>query len=154
MRSMGGQMIEQKLVPAPGHIAVVREFVEEVISKVQRDDGTEIGLIRPDYERDYTQRINPWALVVGVGAPRITDYGTTVQPPCALGDKVLISQIGRYIELTASTGQKEMIYVLPFEGVNATMKYVCSVCKSEMQDDPKGRCPKGCKDIHRAEVSL
>jgi co-chaperonin GroES (HSP10) len=122
--------ISQAFKPAPGRIAVVREAVDIALARVKRDDGTEVEIVGADgalYATDveYRRAINPWALVVGVGDPRLTDYGTTIVTDVKPGDKVLIAEIGKNVKLSAADGQEDYIYVLPFEGVIGTLEWAC-----------------------------
>lgn len=125
--------IKQAFKPAPGRIAVVREAVDVALARVKRDDGTEVEIVGADgalYATDveYRRAINPWALVVGVGDPRLTDYGTTITTDVKPGDKVLIAEIGKNVRLSAADGQEDYIYVLPFEGVMGSLQWECGAC--------------------------
>lgn len=148
-------MIRNIVVPAPGNVAVIREHVDEIISKVKTDDGREVAIIRTDENQEHAQRINPWALVVGVGPDRIDRHsGAAVAAPCKPGDKVLIAQVGRYIELRTPDGERQMMYVVPFEGVIAVAKWECSLCLAKFEAEPAERaCPNGCQDIVRPSVA-
>jgi hypothetical protein len=142
--------IKQAFKPAPGRIAVVREEVDEALKRVKRDDGSEVAIYGADgplnaTDKDYRRDTNPWALVVGVGESRLTDYGTTIGTDFLPGDRVLIADIGRYVELTATDGQRERIYVLPFEGVMGALEWACGadgcgyVSRREFAECPQ--CP-------------
>lgn len=122
-------MIKQAFTPGPGRVAVVREAVDEALSTVRREDGTEVkivgaagGLYSTDVE--YRRAINPWALVVGVGAARKTDYGTTIETDIRPGDKVLVAEVGKNVQLAAGD-EVDYIYVVPFEGVVGTLEWAC-----------------------------
>lgn len=148
-------MIRNFVQPAPGNVCVVRDRVEEVVSRVSTLAGGVAEIVRPEDERAYMQKVNPWALVVGVGASRRTQYGTTIDAPCAEGDRVLIAQVGKYVELRDDNGETEYLYVLPFEGVSAAMRYRCTICKSAFTTEPDGRrCPSGCKDVDKVAFAV
>lgn len=139
--------------PAPGRIAVVREAVMEALSVVEREDGTKVEIVGADgdmYSTDvqYRKAINPWALVVGVGEPRRTDYGTTIETDVQEGDKVLISEVGRSVPLETADGEKDYVYVLPFEGILGVLEWACDKpgcgyrARREPQDGLCLKCPR------------
>lgn len=72
-------------IPA-GQVMVVRDRVEKahgeyVASRVVRDDGSSATILGTQYRGDMEQTFQPWATVLMVGDPYITDYGQTIQPP-------------------------------------------------------------------------
>jgi co-chaperonin GroES (HSP10) len=141
------EMIRNTVIPAPGNIAVLHEHIEET---------TRGGIIRPEDIRQDMQRVNPWALVVGVGDPRQTQYGTTITTNVKPGDKVLVGQHGREVEIDTPDGEQEFLYVVPFEGILASLGWQCSICgwKTNQTDGPKvDRCINGCKDIQHPTLA-
>ena len=76
-------VIEEFEVPA-GYVLVARDKVAETWDKG--------GLIAATGDRvQMLQQFEPWATVLLVGPPRVTDYGTTIHPPnVKAGQRVLI----------------------------------------------------------------
>jgi hypothetical protein len=151
--------IKHTVIPSPGNCIVVREHVDEYAARFTDKDGKQSGILRTEDQQALEQRINPWALVVGVGAPKITRDGLTIEAPCKLGDKVIAAQVGRYIDLRTPDGEVEYLYVIPFEGVIAKLGYRCTVCGLEIQsfgtettertDVRTLSCPNGCKTLDK-----
>lgn len=144
-------MIKQVFEPQPGRIAVIREAVSEIAKKVTREDGSEVNIFRTEESQEFEKKINPWALVVGVGAPRVTDYGTTITTDVERGNQVLVGEVGRNVPLVAADGSVDYIYVLPFEGVLGTLAHKCDKCeftwriKNDAKEQPaldEIACPK------------
>lgn len=128
--------MKQMLTPQPGRIAVIRDEAEEFWNK-------ELGWVKIDDTKDFERKINPWALVVGVGDPRVTDYGTTVTTDVKAGERVLIGEVGRTVTLKTADGQAGNVYVLPFEGVLARLEWECEKCEWHGRIEPEdGKCPE------------
>lgn len=122
--------MKQTFTCMPGKIAVVREKVSETYDKA--------GLLaRPETEREFASRVNPWALVVGVGGPKKTDHGTVIVTSVVPGDKVLVAQVGMSVFLDDGEGG-DWIYVVPFEGVLGKLVENCETCDALAVE---GKCP-------------
>lgn len=128
-------MIHQRFTPAPGRIAVIRDEADEFWSE-------EFGWVKVDDTKEFEKKINPWALVVGVGASRVTDYGTTISTDIQPGERVLIGEVGRTVVLKTSDDKAGSIYVLPFEGVLGRLEWQCDKCKASCRVEPENdKCP-------------
>lgn len=132
----------QKFVPAAGKVAVVREYLADVASTVVRDDGTAVQIFKTDETATFERKVNPWALVVGVGPEKITESGRVVPQPCEPGDRILVGQIGVSAELRAGD-QMETVFVLPFEGVLGRLESTCTVCERVYRTTAPEQCHCG-----------
>lgn len=90
-------------IPA-GQVMVVRDHVERaalahtaaenqpvVLSTVLDPEGKEVKILGEEWRGEMMQAFQPWATVLMIGDPYITDYGQTIQPPPVYpGTRVLI----------------------------------------------------------------
>lgn len=112
----------------PGHVMVVRDRVEAVdsnvvLSKVTRDDGQAVPIFGSEDRRDLMQTFQPWATVLMVGDPYITDFGQTIQPPPVKpGMRVLIvATAAEDIDLEAD-GQSMRVTLVGFRAIKLWRK--------------------------------
>lgn len=132
-------MIRQEFKPDRGKIAVMRE-AETALVKRARAAGIEVS----DETLHYEKRANPWAFVVGVGEPRVTEHGTTITTDVQAGDRVIIAEVGKNVPLTTADGQIDFVYVIPFEGVMGILQWRCTAegCTYLSRTEPEdGECP-------------
>lgn len=119
----------------------------EYASEVHGPDGKAVKIWRPTdkWMSESAERrtvTNPWAFVVGVGAPRQTDYGTTITTDIQPGEKVMVAEVGRTVVLQTADGEAGSIFVLPFEGVLGKLRWKCAACKWISTIEPKDqKCP-------------
>ncbi len=132
--------MKQTFSPQPGKVAVILE----ASVTLKRAAASDIEVL--DETEKYEKWINPWALVVGVGAPAIADTGREITTDVKPGEKVAISQVGRNLPLVSADGQVEYVYVLPFEGILGRLERECEKCgftSRESADDMEcPQCPK------------
>lgn len=135
-------VLKQKFTPNPGRIAVVREAMSVDVARAER-----AGLAVADETRDYAKRANPFALVVGVGEPEVTQYGTTIYTDILPGDMVAVAEVGKYLTLDDGEGG-DTIYVMPFGGVLGRLTFHCDSCGFESRTRPESapKCPQ-CPDL-------
>lgn len=116
--------IWRRYSPADGRVVVVRDRQPEigenyVASMVRGPEGQMVPILGTQWQRDVAQQFEPWATVLMIGDARVTDWGTTINPPKKIkeGSRVLIAPTGgRDVELSA--GEIKMtITVIPFEGI-------------------------------------
>lgn len=138
--------MRQRFAPAAGKLAVIFEAVSEVVKEIETVDGKKTALYQTEEAAAYRKQVNPWALVVGVGGPRVSDTGRLIETDVKAGEKVAISQVGRNLPLVAADGQIEYVYVLPFEGVLGTLERECEKCgtvsRESVDDLECPACPK------------
>lgn len=112
--------VTQVLVPNPGKIVVVRERATETYGPNSRVYKTETDV-------EWESAVNPFSLVVGVGEPETTQYGTQITTTVQIGDKVVVAQVGMNVPLVAN-GKIDYVYVLGFNGVVGRLELVCGAC--------------------------
>lgn len=129
--------MKQGFVCEPGRVAVVRE------KSVVQQQYEKAGLAVSEADAKWHEKINPWAFVVGVGAPRVTERGTLIETGIKEGMKVLVGEVGRYVEMLTADGSVDFIYVLPFEGVLGRLVHECEKCGWKSEYEPEdGLCPE------------
>ena len=111
--------MKQEFIPNNGRIAVVREAAAPKWKLGQ------LELDKTDETKEYQTKANPWALVVGVGKPEVTAYGTKITTHIEPGDKVAVAQVGLYLPLETSDGVTDWIYVVPFDGIMGSVQARC-----------------------------
>lgn len=120
-------------IPA-GEIMVVRDQIETrespgdtrgdyVASKILGLDGEMKQIIGTKWQGDVAQTFQPWATVLMVGDPLVTDYGHTINPPpIKAGMRVLIAAtVASDIDLEAG-GQTMRVTLIPFRAVKLWRK--------------------------------
>lgn len=123
-------VIEEWGIPA-GHVMVVRDGIETggkygdqvILSKVAGPDGQEVAILGDDGRGELMQRFEPWATVLMVGEPYITDYGHTIQPPpIRPGTRVLmVATAAEDIDLEAG-GETMRVTLIPFRAIKLWKK--------------------------------
>lgn len=109
--------------PTPGHLVVVRDRIEEqdghlVVSRVTTFGGKSAAILGTQDETKRKQAFEPWATVLMIGAPRMTDYGTTIQPPeVKEGQRILVSPTGGRDVVVGGGGTSMTITVIAFEAI-------------------------------------
>lgn len=134
--------MKQRFVPEVGRLAVVREASEAL----QRLRAAELAAA--DETVQDQGNASQWALVVGVGGPRVSDSGREITTDVRPGEMVLVSEVGRFVKLKASDGTFDFIYVMPFEGVMGRLEWECEACNATREEkvyyriEPEGGiCP-------------
>ena len=130
--------------PNAGRIAVVREADTALLRKAA---GAKVILV--DETVEWERRVNPWALVVGVGGPRQTDYGTTITTDVQVGEKVLVAQVGMSVWLEDGEGG-DYIYVVPFEGILGRLSFTCQNCNATISLSPAENACPACEPVRSA----
>jgi co-chaperonin GroES (HSP10) len=135
-------ILNQKFQPGPGRVAVVVDHDTHLLQRAKR-----AGIIAPEETEDFQQQRSPWAMVVGVGEPEVTQYGTSITTDLQEGDFVAFSRVG--LTLWLDDGDEgDYIYVLPFAGVLGRLSWACGKCEFFSRTRPESAplCPN-CPDI-------
>jgi co-chaperonin GroES (HSP10) len=135
-------LLNQKFQPGPGRIAVVVDHETALTQRAKR-----AGIVVAEETAEFQQQRSPWAMVVGVGEPEVTQYGTTINTDVKEGDFVAFSRVG--LTLWLDDGEEgDYIYVLPFAGVLGRLSWSCEKCAffSRSRPETAPNCPN-CPDI-------
>lgn len=144
--------MKQRLVAERGKILVSRPLTAHFFEYNQQGiisqelsgaDGRTLEMKFTDGQ--YRTVRSPWGLVIDVGKPETTLYGTTLKTDVEVGDWVCLAEIGLNVPLVSSSGEMEFIYAVAFDGVVGRLEVECGVegCGYVNRKNPRQLiCPK------------
>jgi len=139
--------MKQTLIPNNGRIvarkASTREFYEYRPSPITfGEEDTNLVYIG---DNKYENIRQIWGMVVGVGKPETTMYGTRITTDAEEGDFIAMTNMGVEIPLENGKGQIEFLTVITFDGVLGRLEAVCDAPNCNYRDRKNVRlviCPK------------